>query len=305
MTRMLTAALSAAVALTAGVVATIGVFARGDGTFVTVTSTRGETYEMAADGIYRFNAQQVVAEGVGWDAFTLFVAAPALLVAAWLVARGSFRGTLAAGGLLGYFLYMYLEYAVTWAFGPLFVPFVAIYAGSLVGLVGVAVLVARSGLRDRFTDRFPRRAWATLSLGMSALLAVMWGARIGQATAGPIDGVLHGETTMTVQALDLGLVIPISAVIAVGALRRHPAGLAAASAFAVTFASMTAAIAAMMVSASIVTGELQLAPMIVFGLAAVAGLGIVARMYASIDPTVARRAASRPPRSVPADVPAG
>ena len=38
----------------------------------------------------------------------------------WWVLRGSFRGRLLALGLLGYLLYQYLEYSLTWAFGPLF-----------------------------------------------------------------------------------------------------------------------------------------------------------------------------------------
>jgi hypothetical protein len=301
------AAWCGAIALLAGIVAAIGVFARGDGAFETVTSVRGETYQMALDGVYRYNAQQIVAEGVGWDVFTLVVAVPAMMVAAAFVARGSFRGSLVAGGLLGYFLYMYLEYAVTWAFGPLFVPFVAIYAASLVGLVGIAVLVAGDGLEDRFTGQFPRRAWAALSIGMSGLLTIMWAGRIAQASSGAIAGMLHGETTMTVQALDLGLVVPISLLIAAGALRRHPVGLAAAAAYSVTFVAMSAAIVAMMLSASIVNGELQLPPIVMFGAACLAGAVVALRMHASIRPSAARpEVAPRPPApAIPADVPAG
>lgn len=290
------AALCVAVALSAGLAAALGVFARGDGTFVTVTSARGETYDMATTGIYAYNARQLVAEGVGWDVFTLLIAAPMLLVAAIWVARGSFRGHLVAAGLLGYFLYMYLEYAVTWAFGPLFVLFVAIYAASLIGLVGVWVAISSAGLSDRFSHAFPRRSWASLSLGMSGLLVAMWAARIVQALGSETGGALHGETTMTVQALDLGLIIPVSVLIAVLALRRVPAALAAAAAFSVTFVAMSAAIAAMMISASIVTGTLQLAPLLIFGLAMVAGAIVAVRMYSSATPPERRipRGSARP-----------
>jgi hypothetical protein len=97
------AAWCALVALLAGLAAGLGVFARGDGAFESVTSARGEMYDLATSGVYANNALQLVAEGVGWDVFTLLVAVPALAVAAWLVARGSFRGTLAAAGMLVYF----------------------------------------------------------------------------------------------------------------------------------------------------------------------------------------------------------
>jgi hypothetical protein len=268
------------VAVLAGVAAAVGIFARGDGAFETVTSARGETYRIATDGVYANSALQLVAEGVGWDVFTLLAAVPALLIAVPFVARGSFPATLIATGTLGYVLYLHLEYAVTWAFAPIFILFISTLASSLVGLVGASVLLARAGLSGRFDQRFPRRAWAGLSLGMSALLIVMWSGRIAEALA-TATPVLHGDSTMTVQALDLGLVVPVSVVIAVAAVRRHPVGLAAATAFAVTFVLMSAAIATMMVSSWVVTGVPAVEPIVVFTLASLAALAILNRMLAS------------------------
>jgi hypothetical protein len=285
-TRRATALLSAFAALLAGIAAALGVFGRGDGTFAPVTSALGERYEIAVGGVYADSSRQLVAEGVGWDVFTLFVAVPILLIAAAFVARGSFRGTLVAAGMLGYFVYMHLEYAVTWAFGPMFPLFIVIYGSALVGLVAIAILLAESGVRDRFDERFPRRRFAALTIGMAFLLTILWIGRIAEGIAAE-TAVLHGETTMTVQALDLGLVVPVSILVAVGALRRNPVGMVAAAAFAVTFVTMATAIASMMVSAAIVTGVLALPPIVVFGLAAAAGLFVIARIHASAVPTSA------------------
>jgi hypothetical protein len=260
-----------------GCAAAFGVFARGDGASVLVTSARGETYEMATSGVYANNALALVAEGVGWDVFTLLVVVPAF------VARSSFRAVLVAAGLFGYVTYLHLEYAVTWAFGPMFPLFAVTLGASLVGIVAAAILLAGFGIRERFDARFPRRSWAGVSLGMSILLVVLWSARIVEGLTASVP-TLHGETTMTVQALDLGLVVPMAVVIAVAALHRHPAGLAAAAAFSVTFVTMSAAIAAMMVSSWIVTGVSALPPIVVFSLAAITGLWTAARMYASADP---------------------
>ena len=282
------AALAAAVALLAGAAAALGVFARGDGSFVTVTSARGEIYEMATTGVYANNALQVVAEGVGWDVFTLVVAAPALLLAAIGTWRGSTRSAIVATGLLGYVLYLHLEYAVTWAFGPLFPLFVVLFAASLAGLIGYGALLAAEGIGHRFSDRFPRRSWAALSIGMSSLLTVMWVGRIAEALGADGAPQLHGETTMTVQALDLGLVVPVSLVIAVAALRRHPAGLAAAASFSVTFVAMSAAIASMMISSWIVTGVPAIEPIVIFGVACLLGIAVSTRMLLSLVPAATR-----------------
>ncbi len=277
----LTTVLSVAVGAMAAIAAALGVFARGDGTFTSATTVRGEIYELATSGVYAWSGRDLVAEGIGWDVFTLAVAAPALLVAAILIARGSYRGLLAAAGLLGYFAYMYLEYAVTWAFGPLFLLFVAILATSVVGLVAVAASLASAGIADRFTDRFPAPAWATLSIGMAVLLTLLWVARV-MAALSATTPALEGETTLTVQALDLGLVVPVSVVTAVLALRRHPAGLVAAAAFSVMFTAMSAAITAMMLSSWAVKGVLELPPVVLFGAASVAAGILAVRMFRNV-----------------------
>lgn len=180
-----------------------------------------------------------------------------------------------------------------------------IYAASLLGLVWIGATLAADRARDRFDDRFPRRAWAALSIGMSLLLAVLWLGRIAQGLGGNLDGVLHGETTMTIQALDLGLVIPVSVLIAVLAWRHHPAGTLAAAAFVVTFVAMSAAIASMLISAWAVTGVLELPPIVLFGLATAAGCAVGVRMYRSALPAH-RTGAFEPTRGnvQPADLPA-
>jgi hypothetical protein len=270
------------VAALVAIAAAIGVFARGDGSAVLVTSPRGEVFEMATSGVYANNALAIVAEGVGWDVFTLLVVVPALAVTAFFVARGSFSATLIAAGLIGYVAYLHLEYAVTWAFGPLFPLFAATLAAAMVGMTGAVVLAAKQGIAGRFAEAFPRRSWAALSVGMGVLLLVMWSARIIDGLGASVPA-LHGESTMTVQALDLGLVLPVTIVIAVAAWRRDPVGLAAAAGFSVTFVTLCAAIAAMMVSSWIVTGVSALPPTAVFGLASIGGLWLSVRMFSGID----------------------
>jgi hypothetical protein len=281
--RVGTAALCAGVALLAGIASALGVFARGDGTFETVINERGVPYELATTGVYAYNAQRVVAEGIGWDIFTLVVAVPAMLVAAVLVARGSFRGHLFALGLFGYFFYQYLEYAVTWAFGPLFLLFIVIYTASLAGIVWIGVSVARAGVAGRFSERFPRRSWAVLTVAMATMLTLLWMQRIAIALGGDlVAGGLTSETTMTVQALDLGLVVPTSAFIAVVAWRHSAAGYVLAAAYSVTFVAMALAIVGMLLSAWATEGILEVVPVAIFGVAALAAMALGARMYRSV-----------------------
>ena len=218
-------AYAAIVASVAAVAAGFGVFARGDGAYQTVTSVRGVTYDMATTGVYAFNAERIVAEGVGWDVFTLFVAVPAMFIAAVAVARGSFRARLFVLGLFGYFLYQYLEYAMTWAFGPLFPMFILIFGASVVGLVWLGASVAGDRIADGFGEHFPGRPFAVVSILMAVLFVVMWTGRIAAGLAGDLETAgLHGETTLVVQALDLGAVVPTALLISALAWRRTAVG---------------------------------------------------------------------------------
>jgi hypothetical protein len=278
-----TALLAGAVGLLAGLAAAVGVVFRGDGSWSLVTSVRGETYEMATTGVYAWNAQRVVAEGIGWDLFTLLVAVPLMLLCVPFVARGSFHARMLALGLFGYFLYQYLEYAVTWALGPLFPLFVLVFAGSLMGIIAVATDLAaehRSGTAVwTFGDRFPRLGWAVVSLTMCVLLALMWVGRLAQTQATGIDGILMGQTTLTVQALDLGLVVPLVSLSAVLAWRGSQVGRYLAAATVVMFVAMAAAITSMLLSAWAVEGTLEAPPVVIFGVATAAALIVGVRMY--------------------------
>jgi hypothetical protein len=280
-------ALCLVVAILAGAAATVGVFFRGDGSVENVVSPRGERYQMIVSGVYRYNAQRVVAEGVGWDVFTLFAAVPALLLCLIWLARGPVHGTLRARlfalGVLAYLFYQYLMYSVAWAFGPLFLLFVAIFALSLVAIVRILTTINMEELDSRTGPRFPALGMGIFSLAMAALLITMWMARIVAAMNGKIDGVLLGQTTLVVQALDLGLVVPLAVFTGVTALRRRRIGYLLSSVVAIKGAAMAAAICAMLIAAWIVEGALEIVPFVIFAAAAAAALWLAFRVYRSVQ----------------------
>lgn len=275
------AGLLVAIALLTAAVSAVGVFARGDGSTRVVTSARGETYPMGTTGVYALNAQRVVAEGVGWDIFTLAFAAPALLAASAFVARGSLRGRVFALGILGYLFYQYLMYAMTWAFGPLLLPFVAIYALCAVVIVWIASTISLDEAGDTFAPGFPARRIAVLAIGMSALLVLMWVRRIVAGLAGDWGGaMLEGQTTMVVQAMDLGLVVPLSLFVGIASLRGKRAVFVVAPAYLVMFSAMAAAIFAMLLSAWAVEGAPEPLPMAIFAVAGVSAALLCGRLLA-------------------------
>lgn len=276
------AALCLAIALLAGTAAGLGVFGRGDGEMKSAVSIRGERFDYTVSGVYAYNAEGVVAEGVGWDAVTLFLAVPALLLTLRGLTAGSLRARLFTVGLLGYFFYQYLMYAMYWAFGPLFPLFIMLYASSAAAIVWIVSTIDVESLPEAFSERFPRRSMAVSSLLVALLLVGMWSQRIAGALSGEIDGVLLGTTTLAVQALDLGILVPIAVLTAVLLLRSRPWGYLLAAGLAVKGVTMAAAICAMLVVAALVEGSLEAGSFAIFALIAIA-FGILAfKMFRSV-----------------------
>lgn len=289
----MTAGLCLAIAVLVITVAAAGVFLRGGGTTGTTTSIRGEQFTYVTDGVYAFNPQRVVAEGVGWDYVTLLFAVPVLLASLPGVARGSVRAALLATGILGYFFYQYLMYAVFWAFGPLFPLFILIYALSAVAIVRLVASIDVGSLPQRIGGGFPRTGMIVFSVVMALMLVGMWTGRLATAYRGDLAAAgLLGMPTFTVQAMDLGMLVPLALGTAWLLWKRNPWGYLLAIAFAVKGATMASAICAMLVSAALVEGRLEVVPFAVFG-AAAATSGVLAwRMLASVREEPAAEAAS-------------
>ncbi|MFN8620781.1 MAG: hypothetical protein U0869_08575 [Chloroflexota bacterium] len=297
-TARLAAGLALVVAVLAAIGAACGVFLRGDLATTAFTTVRGEVVDTVSAGLYRFNGLTVASEGVGWDAVTLFLVVPALLVALPGVARGSLRARLLVAGLLVYFCYQGLEYAMFLAFGPLFPVYVGTFAMAGCALAALASTFDLRSLAAATDPTFPRRAVAGLGTFMALLLAGMWLPMVlGNLTATVVEP-LDGATTLVVQALDLGFLVPLGIFTAVLAWRRAPAGVLLASVVVVKAVAMALAIVAMLVVEAATTGELSAPPIVIFALTAVAAAGIGRRVFRSIhelEPVTAPLpAASRP-----------
>ncbi|HYX51751.1 MAG TPA: hypothetical protein VE843_18525, partial [Ktedonobacteraceae bacterium] len=186
------------------------VFYRTAGAHVNFLTVRGEHATYQGYGLYYYDPASVAGEGIIWDVIDLCLALPLSIIALVLTWRGSLRGKLLLGGMLFYFFYKYMQYAVMLAFNPLFLVYVAIFALSavafFVNLGGIEV----SRLPLHISSHFPRWLFIVFTLVMSAALIALWLGRIIPYTlAGRFPDELAGLTTLVTQAFDLGIVVPL------------------------------------------------------------------------------------------------
>ena len=270
-------------AVLAGLASAAGVFLRGDLTTEEFVTVRGEVVQVVTDGIYRYNSEGIVAEGVGWDIVTLFVVVPAALVAFYLLWRGSLRAALVSAGLLAYFTYQSVEYAVFWAYGPLYPLYVAVLALSVSALALLIYGLDFEALAASVNERFPRRAITGYAVAIVVILLGLWLPVIGGTLGGGVTDELEGASTLVVPAFDLGLLVPLAVFTAIAVWKRAPVGDVLGMLVLVKGASMALAIAAMLVVEWQVTGELLAPPLVIFALMALASVLIGARALQGID----------------------
>lgn len=241
--------LSILIALLALVAAALGLFGQGSGAPQAFITARGESVQLYGHGLYRYDSVNGASQMMGQDAVTLILAVPLLVVAILLTRKGSLRGRLLLTGALGYFLYTYASMAFLTAFNALFLLYVALFSLSL-----FAFILALSGLDPEFVTRqvgegFPRTGIIILMFALAAFLTVAWLGRIRSVMQG-VAGAngLESYTTLVIQALDLGVIVPTALLTAVLLLKKNPWGYTLSSVLLFKAALFGAALIAMIVS---------------------------------------------------------
>jgi len=92
------------------------IFYQTAGAHINFITVRGEHATYQGSGLYYYDPDSVAREGIIWDVIDLFLALPLFIVAIVLTWRGSLRGQLLLGGMLFYFFYKYMMYAVMLSF---------------------------------------------------------------------------------------------------------------------------------------------------------------------------------------------
>jgi hypothetical protein len=281
-------ALVASLALGATAAGILTAFGQTHRTFVTV---RGESVTLQGGGLYANESASMAAQGVGMDTVTLLVALPLLLIATYMARRGSTRGRVLQVGAFFYFAYSYLVILFGVMFNPLFLVYVGLLSASLAGLILSVLSIDISRLPAQFSPRFARRTIAWTVIGVSLMFLVLWLSRIVPfiASGAPPVG-LESYTTLSVQAADLSLVIPLSVIAGVLLLRYQSAGYLLIVPVVLFLATMGLALGAMVAAMAAMGTSVGLADVAPAAVTATIGLTLAVHTVFSIKP-----ADSRPP----------
>lgn len=209
--------------------ASMGLFYPNPGQPYSFTSHRGETVMINGQGLYEYDTVSMAAQQQGNDLVTLVVGLPLLGVSTWLAFRGSLRGRLLLTGTLGFFLYTYMSMAMLTSYNDLFLVYVALFSMSLYAFILSMMSFRVKELPSHFSSTLPRKWIAGLLFFIGGFLSLAWLGRIVPPLLTNELPVLENTTTLVIQAMDLGLIVPLVILSAVLLLRRSPWGYLLAS----------------------------------------------------------------------------
>lgn len=241
--------LSVIIVIFAMIAAGLGVFWQGQGDSFSFTSLRGEQVEIYGRGLYRFDSVSYAAQAIAQDAVTLFLGVPLLIIGMIWARKGSLRGQLLLTGTLGYFLYTYTSYSFLSAYNVLFLLYVALFSLCLFAFILAMKNLDLEMLVEGIRDGFPRRGIAIFMWILAGFLTLAWTGRIVPGLiAGTSPIGLESYTTLVIQALDLGIIVPTSVVAAVLLWQARPWGYALSVVVLVKGLTMGAALIAMIIN---------------------------------------------------------
>lgn len=209
--------------------ASMGLFYQRAGQPYAYTNHRGETVMINGQGLYFYDTISSAAQQQGNDVITLTVGLPLLAIATWLAFRGSLRGRLLLTGTLGFFLYTYMSMAMLTSYNALFLVYVALFSLSLYAFILSMMAFDLENLPRHFSERLPRRWIAGLMFLVGGFLLLAWLGRIVPPLLQGETPVLENTTTLVIQAMDLGLIMPLAILSGVLLLRRSAWGYLLAS----------------------------------------------------------------------------
>ncbi len=247
-----------------------------------LTNFRGEEVTINARGLYYWDTFSSVAQMQANDLVMLVLGLPLLAISAWLTMRGSLRGRLLLTGTLGFVLYTYITMCFGAAYNKLFLVYVALFSLSLFAFILSMMSFDLKTLRAHFSEKLPRRGIASLLFFAAAFLALAWLGRIAPTVLQDQPPILENVTSMFIQAMDLGIIVPLCVLAGILLLRQEPWGYLLASVGLMKFLTMGIAVSVMGLNMARVGVPISVVELVVFNTITLANLVMVALLLKNI-----------------------
>lgn len=206
----------------------------------------GETISIYGKGLYKHDSVSMAVQAIAQDYVTLFIGVPLLILSFYLSRKGRLKGRLLLTGTLGYFLYTYASYSFLSMYNSLFLIYVLLMSASFFAFTLAMMSFEVAKLAQSFNEKLPVKLIGGFLLFASFVFGLMWLGKIVQPLINhtPVIGIDH-YTTLVIQALDLGFVVPVGIVSGVLLIKRQPFGYLLGSVIIIKDITLLTALSAM------------------------------------------------------------
>lgn len=261
----------------------MGLFYKTPGQPYALTSFRGEKVTINGSGLYVYDTVSSAAQMRGNDMVTLALGLPLLAISTWLAFHGSLRGRLLMTGTLGFFLYTYMSMCFLTAYNQLFLVYVALFSMSLFAFILAMLSFDLSSLPRQFSQKLPRGWIAGLLIAAGGFLLLAWTGSIVNPLLQNGTPPLENATSLVIQAMDLGLIVPMSFLAGILLLRRSAWGYLLASVAVMKFLTMGTAVSVMAINMVLAGVEINPVQLVMFPTLTLANLVLAVLLLKAIQ----------------------
>lgn len=228
-------------------------------------SINNESVKIYGEGIYKNDSISTAAQGKAADFVTLVLGIPLLIASLYFTNRGSFRGKLMLTGTLGYFLYTYMSYTFLWMYNPLFIVYVILMSACLYAFLLNFMSFEIDKVPAMFNEKLPTKFLGAFQLFVGFAIGLLWLGKIAPSilySAIPVG--LEHYTTLVIQGMDLGIVVPTAFLSGILIIRRKPFGYLLSSVIIIKGVTMLTSISAMIINMVLKGVEVNTAELVIF-----------------------------------------
>ncbi|MDF2839776.1 MAG: hypothetical protein K0Q99_547 [Clostridia bacterium] len=244
---------------------TYGVFSNEAAGQTEFLSIYGESVQIYGKGLYQKDSVAVATQGIAQDIVTLVVGLPLLLISLYMYRKGSFKGKLLLTGTIGYFLYTYTSYCFVWMYNSFFLIYVFLMSASLFAFILTMMSFDFDKLDSYFDKKLPIRLLGGFLIFFGVMIGLMWIGRIvPPLMKGNLPIGLEHYSTLVIQAMDLGFIVPVSILSGVLVMKRRPFGYLLSSVIYMKGITLATAVTAMLVGQLLMGVKVGMAEIIIF-----------------------------------------
>ncbi|MCK9152255.1 hypothetical protein [Methanobacterium alcaliphilum] len=233
--------------------------------------------------LYQHDTISIISQMQGQDLITLIIVIPILVGSIYLVSKNSLRGRLIWMGTIFYFIYTYASLSFAASYNQLFLVYVAIFSLALFAFLGELVSLDIKKVRESFSSNSMRKITAVFLAIVGLMLASMWLKMIVDSLlVGTNPPALETYTTLVIQALDLGVVVPTAILSSYLLMKNNEWGFVIASVFLIKAALLGTAILSMVLFMVLNGVAVDMGQVIFFIILTVSGIVVASGFYSKI-----------------------